>query len=994
MSGTNLGSAYVTVVPKLTGASSAISSGLSGVNLSGSGATMGAGLMSGIQSSVSAGSIALGNLVTAGVQTAVSAVAGFAGSIVQTGSDFEASMAKVAALSGAGADDLSMLEETAKSYGATTQFSASEAADALGYMALAGWDAQTSAGALGGVLDLAAASGMGLAEASDMVTDYLSAFGMAASDSAYFADLLAYAQANSNTSAAQLGEAYRNCAANMSAAGQDVETTTSLLSMLANQGLKGSEAGTALAAIMRDLQSKCKDGSVAIGDTAVALYNADGSARDLTDVLLDVESATDGMTDAQRAAALGQVFTADSTKGLNLLLAAGIGTAADFEEALRGAGGAAGDMAQTMNDTLAGDMKALDSALEGLQLDLYDAVSPALRGAAQVATDTLVPAVGTLTGKLADLVWGTDQTYDVFDEFGTKTGTVSEHTDGLVDRLAPLVEQVGTGVGGAFETAATKVGEFWDDVSPDFDSFVGAVKDAAEGVGTNLAGAFSALEPVAGPASELLSGLAEGALAGLFQIGSDAAAGMELVSAGFKDIAEVAGPPLADFFERLDLSPAAEAFDAVRSSLGDSLAPVIETFNDTLLPALGELFGSLDDNAEGVNGLISDLFQGAGDLVGVLGDAAGQGLVTSLTLLADGCGVLSSALSGDFSSAWSGAVQFAEDLGTGLNNLVDTLFPDLVQGMEGVGTTVSDAWGTAWSTAETAVRDFSTGVAEAADEAFPGLSGHISGIVESLGEGDWAGAWEGAKGAASDVMGGLLTAAEENFPQTTAAVQGFVGDVAAAFGEWGIADTVSATWTALEGFIEDPVGTLTTTVGGFVGAVSTAFSSWGVDTTVDGIFQNVRDFIEDPVASARDFLMGIPDEIVGFFSGLGDSITSAIGSISFPVPHVTWETLSVFGYDTPINLPHVEWYATGGIATAATVIGVGEDGAEGVIPLEGRRKMAPFADEIASRVSAEVGSPAGNTCNVFIDGAHVNDSEEINDAVRDFLLRLSEIGAI
>lgn len=143
-----------------------------------------------------------------------------------------------------------MLEDTAREFGSTTVFSATEAAEALKYMSLAGWSVEESTSALGGVLDLAAAAGMGLAKASDMVTDYLSAFGMKASESAYFADMLAYAQSHSNTTAEQLGEAYRNCAANLNAAGQDVETVTSLLEAMANQGYKGSEAGTALAAIM------------------------------------------------------------------------------------------------------------------------------------------------------------------------------------------------------------------------------------------------------------------------------------------------------------------------------------------------------------------------------------------------------------------------------------------------------------------------------------------------------------------------------------------------------------------------------------------------------------------------------------------------------------------------------------------------------------------------------------------------------------------------
>lgn len=322
---------------------------------------------------------ALASLVADGIRTAITAVKDLAGSVIEIGTNFSTSMAEVQAISGASASELEQLEKTAREFGATTVFSASESADALKYMALAGWSVEQSTSALGGVLNLAAASGMGLAEASDMVTDYLSAFGMEAQQSAYFADMLAYAQSNSNTSAAQLGEAYKNAAANLNAAGQDVETTTALLASMANQGLKGSEAGTALTAVVRDMTAKMKDGAIAIGDTQIQVMDANGNFRDLTDILKDVESATNGMGDAEKASALMTTFTADSIKGLNLILNDGVDKSAAFEEALRNSSGTAENMADIMNDNLAGDIKAFQSALEELVLKVFDVLEPALR---------------------------------------------------------------------------------------------------------------------------------------------------------------------------------------------------------------------------------------------------------------------------------------------------------------------------------------------------------------------------------------------------------------------------------------------------------------------------------------------------------------------------------------------------------------------------------------------------------------------------------------
>lgn len=341
---------------------------------------------------------------------------------VNLGKDYTSMMSEVQAISGASGKDLEMLQETAREYGATTVFSASEAAEALKYMSLAGWDAQQSSSALGGVLNLAAASGMGLGEASDMVTDYLSAFGMEASQSTYFADMLAYAQSNSNTTALQLGEAYRNSAANLHAAGQDVETTTSLLEAMANQGYKGSEAGTALAATMRDITQNMEDGAIKIGETSIAVQNEKGNFRDLTGILTDVEAATAGMGDAEKAAALGSTFTADSIKALNMILTEGMGKVSGYEEALRKSAGTSEEMAGIMTDNLRGDIANMESAMEEMKLQTFEAMEDPLRDLTQYTTNTVIPSL----------------TEWVPDAFGTLASGIKE----VGSALAPMLETI------------------------------------------------------------------------------------------------------------------------------------------------------------------------------------------------------------------------------------------------------------------------------------------------------------------------------------------------------------------------------------------------------------------------------------------------------------------------------------------------------------------------------------------------------------------------
>ena len=327
------------------------------------------------------------NLAGSAIKSALRGLKDLGQYVVQVGSDFEAAMSEVEAISGASGQSLDQMSAKAKELGSTTKFTASEVAQGFKYMALAGWDTADSLEAIDGVINLAAASGMDLGRASDMVTDYLSAFGLEASDASKMVDELVYAQSHSNTSTQQLGDAFGNCAANMNAAGQSMETTVAILEALANQGTKGSEAGTQLAAIMRDITSKMKDGSIMIGDTAVSVQDAEGNFRDLTDIMADVERATRGMGTAERAAALQSTFTARSVKAVNQILQEGTDDIKGYKNALEESNGAAADTADTMLDNFAGSVTKAKSAMEGLGVTLFDAISKPARGVVDTFTE-------------------------------------------------------------------------------------------------------------------------------------------------------------------------------------------------------------------------------------------------------------------------------------------------------------------------------------------------------------------------------------------------------------------------------------------------------------------------------------------------------------------------------------------------------------------------------------------------------------------------------
>lgn len=314
-------------------------------------------------------------------------ILGIGTAAVATTSKFDDSMSKVSAISGATGDDLEKLRDQAKELGSTTAFSASEAADAMGYLALAGWDTNKILAATPDMLNLASAGGMELAQAADIVSDTMSAFAMEAERAGEAADIFAAASSKSNTDVTQLGEAMKYAGAAASAAGMDLEQTSAILGILADSGIKGSMAGTTLNAMLRDIKKEATDGAIAIGETSVAVYDAEGNMRDLASILQDVELATEGMTGAQRDAALSNVFQEQSLRGVNVALQTGTESIKGLENELYNSSGAAESMADTMEDNLGGALRSMKSALEGLMIQIGEQLTPIITKGAEIVAD-------------------------------------------------------------------------------------------------------------------------------------------------------------------------------------------------------------------------------------------------------------------------------------------------------------------------------------------------------------------------------------------------------------------------------------------------------------------------------------------------------------------------------------------------------------------------------------------------------------------------------
>lgn len=377
------------------------------------------------------------NVVTAGLEKAIGVLKEGVEYAVQVGSAFEESQSKVKAISGATADEMAQIEAMSKNLGRTTKFSASEVSEGFSFMSLAGYTATQQLSAMPGVVNLAVSSETDLAAASDMVTDYLSAFGLGAEYAGEMADMLAYAMSHSNANVEQFGEAWKNSAANMNAAGQSMQTTTAILEALANQGRKGSEAGTTLKAVMRDITSKMQDGAIAIGDTTIQVQDANGNFRDLIDILGDVETATDGMGTAARAAALSAVFTDDSISGVNMALQEGVDNIRGYKDELNNCEGAASDMADTMNNNLQGSFKNLGSAAEGLGNAAFNYIGGPLRGVVDGVTDAINDITDALEPQVTEITRFVDLVVEASDKINQSINAAdSDYTTGLSNAQA------------------------------------------------------------------------------------------------------------------------------------------------------------------------------------------------------------------------------------------------------------------------------------------------------------------------------------------------------------------------------------------------------------------------------------------------------------------------------------------------------------------------------------------------------------------------------
>ena len=841
---------------------------------------------------------------------------------VKTAADFDSAMSQVAAVSGATGKDFDALRNKAREMGAKTKFSATEAAEAMNYMAMAGWKTEDMLDGIEGVMNLAAASGEDLAATSDIVTDALTAFGLSAKDSGHFADILAAASSNANTNVSMMGETFKYCAPIAGALGFSAEDTAEAIGLMANAGIKSSQAGTALRTIMNNLAGDVKISGKAIGDVTIATTNADGSMRDLSDILADCRSAFGNLTESEKAQAAESLVGKNAMSGFLALMNAGQGDIDKLSSAIDNCDGSAEKMAMTMQDNLAGQLTILKSQLQELAISFGDILMPAIRS-----------IVSNLQG-FVDKLNGMDE--------GTKRTIVTIAL--LVASIGPLLVIIGT--------AISKIGV----------AMQGFVK-LANGI-SKLKIAIQGGTGVLGKLGAALGGISAPVLAVVAVIAVLVAAFVHLwkTNEGFRDAIIGTWNRIKDTISGF-CQGIVDRLNALGFQFTD-IVDVLKTVWDGFCQVLAPIFEGVFNNIANILSTVTGVITGILDVF--------IGIFT---------GNWSQAWNGVkdiFSSIWNGISSFFTNILNVIKGVADVVlgwfgtswnevWTNIKTFFEGIWNGIATFFTTIWETLKNVVTVGIMAIGSILSAAFDIITLPFRFIWENC-KGIIISVWDAIKSkvtavihAMASVISTVMNAIKTVFSTVWNAIKTVVTTVVNAIKSIvttvfnSIKNTATTVWNAIKTAVTTPVNAIKSTVTTVFNSVKSTVSSIfnGIKSTATSVWNGIKSAITTPIEVAKNKVKSVVDAIKGFFSGMKISL-----------PHIKLPHFKVTGKLSiaPPSVPHlsIDWYKEGGIMTSPTIFGMngsslmagGEAGAEAILPLAG------FYKQLEAMISSHLNTSA------------------------------------
>ena len=841
---------------------------------------------------------------------------------VKTAADFDSAMSQVAAVSGATGKDFDALRNKAREMGAKTKFSATEAAEAMNYMAMAGWKTEDMLSGIEGIMNLAAASGEDLATTSDIVTDALTAFGLSAKDSGHFADILAAASSNANTNVSMMGETFKYCAPIAGALGFSAEDTAEAIGLMANAGIKSSQAGTALRTIMNNLAGDVKISGKAIGDVTIATTNADGSMRDLSDILADCRSAFGNLTESEKAQAAESLVGKNAMSGFLALMNAGEGDIDKLSSAIDNCDGSAEKMAMTMQDNLAGQITILKSQLQELAISFGDILMPAIRS-----------IVSKLQG-FVDKLNGMDE--------DTKRTIVTIAL--LVASIGPLLIIIGT--------AISKIGV----------AMQGFVK-LANGV-SKLKLAIQGGTGVLGKLGAALGGISAPVLAVVAVIAVLVAAFVHLwkTNEGFRDaiigtwnrIKDTISGFCQGIVDRLNalgfqFTDIVDVLKAVWNGFCQILAPIFEgVFNNIaniLSTVTGVITGILDVFIGIFTGNWSRAWNGIKEIFSSIWNGISSFFSNIINVIKDVADVVLGWFGTSWNKVWINIKTFFEGIWNGIATFFTTIWETLKNvvtvGIMAIGSILSAAFDIItlpfrfiWENCKEIIISVWDAIKSKVSTVIQAVASVISTVMNTI-KTVFTTVWNAIKTVVTTVVNTIKSVVTTVFNA--------------------IKSTATTVWNAIKTAVTTPVNAIKSTVTSVFNSVKNTVASIfnGIKSTATSVWNGIKTAITTPIEAAKNKVKSVVDAIKGFFSGMKISL-----------PHIKLPHFKVTGKLSiaPPSVPHlsIDWYKEGGIMTSPTIFGIngsslmagGEAGAEAILPLAG------FYKQLEAMISSHLNTSA------------------------------------